>query len=120
LIFTSIGANELCGEYPFIKKNPDPIEFDKETRRLLKDLHLNELLVTNKINSCEELEIYMPFLDKEFVNNYISIPAFIRSNEFFKDKGINIIEKYLLRASFSSLACRILEKQILPHEILWK
>ena len=120
LIFSCVGANEVCGRLLDQNNNIDSIEFDKESRRLLKDIHINELLITNRSNSCKELEFYMPFLDKEFVNNYISIPVFIRSNEFFKDKGINIVEKYLLRASFSSLAGRILEKQILPDEILWK
>ena len=111
VIFNEYGSDDVCGG-----NCPDPIGFDKETRRLLKDIHLFH----NRCNSFYGLEVCMPFLDIEFVNNYISIPAFVRSNEFFKDKGINIIEKYLLRASFSSLAGRILEKQILPDEILWE
>jgi asparagine synthase (glutamine-hydrolysing) len=111
VIFNGNGSDEVCGG-----KCQDPIEFDKETRRLLKDIHLFH----DRCISYHGLELCMPFLDIEFVNNYISIPAFVRSNEYFKDKGIYIIEKFLLRASFSSLGGRILEKQILPDEILWK
>lgn len=120
VIFNGDGSDEICGGYLYMTKCPDAIEFDKECRRLLKDIHLYDVLRSDRCISCHGLEPRTPFLDKEFVNNYLSIPAFVRSNDFFKEKGVNIIEKYLLRASFSSMACNIQEKQILPDEILWR
>jgi asparagine synthase (glutamine-hydrolysing) len=99
-----------------MNKCPDDIEFDKETRRLLKDIHLFDVLRSDKSISSHGLEPRTPFLDKSFVNYYLSIPIHIRNHNQEKK-----CEKYLLRDSFH---CNNFhdyeEKQILPDEILWR
>jgi asparagine synthase (glutamine-hydrolysing) len=111
VIFNGDGSDELFGGYLYMNKCPDDIEFDKETRRLLKDIHLFDVLRSDKSISSNGLEPRTPFLDKTFVNYVLSIPAYFRNH-----KNTNNIEKYLLRFSFSNND----EKQILPDEILWR
>jgi asparagine synthase (glutamine-hydrolysing) len=98
-----------------MKKCPDSIEFDCETRRLLKDIHLFDVLRSDKCISSHGLEPRTPFLDKTFVNYYLSIP---QKERFEKNK---IIEKYFIRNSFTYANFEdVYGKQILPDEILWR
>lgn len=116
VIFNGDGSDEIAGGYLYMKKCPDSIEFDKETRRLLKDIHLFDVLRSDKSISSHGLEPRTPFLDKNFVNTYLSIPPAVRYRT-----NITHCEKYLIRASFSdSNYLNSHGKQILPNEILWR
>jgi asparagine synthase (glutamine-hydrolysing) len=116
VIFNGDGSDEIAGGYLYMKKCPDSIEFDKETRRLLKDIHLFDVLRSDKSISSHGLEPRTPFLDKNFVNTYLSIPPEVRYRT-----NITHCEKYLIRESFSdSNYLNSRGKQILPNEILWR
>jgi asparagine synthase (glutamine-hydrolysing) len=116
VIFNGDGSDELSGGYLYMKSCPDSIEFDKETRRLLKDIHLFDVLRSDKSISSHGLEPRTPFLDRNFVNCYLSIPPYARNYSNFGH-----CEKYLIRKSFSSpIFENTLGKQILPDEILWR
>ena len=66
-IFNGDGADELMGGYLYFHKSPDPLEFDKECRRLLKDIYMFDVLRSDKsISSCG-LEPRTPFLDRGWV-----------------------------------------------------
>jgi asparagine synthase (glutamine-hydrolysing) len=94
---------------------PDPIEFDKETRRLLNDIHRYDVLRSDKCISSHGLEPRTPFLDKAFVDFYLSIPCELRFNYHKR------IEKYLLREAFSNSHFFNSSKQkLLPDKILWR
>jgi len=115
VIFNGDGSDELCGGYLYMKNCPDCIEFDCESRRLLKDIHLFDVLRSDKCISSHGLEPRTPFLDKTFVNYYLSIPQKLR---FDSNK---IMEKYLLRNSFTVENFQdVFGNQILPAEILWR
>ena len=116
VIFNGDGSDELCGGYLYMDYCSNAIEFDRETRRLLKDIHLFDVLRSDKCISSHGLEPRTPFLDRNFVNFYLSLPVDIRYN-LHKQKG----GKFLLRNAFS---VEIFQTdnglQILPNEILWR
>jgi asparagine synthase (glutamine-hydrolysing) len=116
VIFNGDGSDELLGGYLYMNKCPDDIEFDKETRRLLKDIHLFDVLRSDKSISSNGLEPRTPFLDRSFVNYVLSIPAYFRNHNNFGKP-----EKYLLRKSFDEkYTVDSLNRQVLPNEILWR
>jgi asparagine synthase (glutamine-hydrolysing) len=109
VIFNGDGADELCGGYLYMHKAPDCIEFDKETTRLLRDIHLFDVLRSDKCISSHGLEPRTPFLDKTFVQYYLSLPMNIRCHSSWGEQ-----EKYLLRNAFATV------DNLLPGKILWR
>jgi len=116
VILNGDGSDEVCGGYIYMNKCPDNIEFDKEIRRLLKDIHMYDVLRSDKSISSHGLEPRTPFLDRSFVNYYLSIPIHLRNHN--NDKTM---EKFILRNSFSQKFFKNVDgKQLLPDEILWR
>jgi asparagine synthase (glutamine-hydrolysing) len=115
VIFNGDGSDELCGGYLYMGLAPDVLEFDKECRRLLKDIHAFDVLRSDKCISSHGLEPRTPFLDRSWVQYYLSIPAHIRFNTN------KTCEKFLIRQSFDySYFLNSEEKPLLPKEILWR
>jgi asparagine synthase (glutamine-hydrolysing) len=121
VIFNGDGSDELLGGYLYMNKCPDDIEFDKETRRLLKDIHLFDVLRSDKSISSNGLEPRTPFLDRSFVNFILSIPSCFRNHKNYIVSNEICMEKYILRKSFSEYNfIDHSDRQILPDEILWR
>jgi len=108
VVFNGDGSDEVAGGYLYFHYAPDSIEFDKECRRLLKDIHLFDVLRSDRTISCHGLEARTPFLDRGFVETYLSIPPNLRNHNKTKT-----CEKYLIRTAFN-------EMNILPKEVLWR
>lgn len=115
VIFNGDGSDELCGGYLYMSQAPNSLEFDNETRRLLQDIHLYDVLRSDKCISSHGLEPRTPFLDKHFVNFYLSVPAYLRMHT-----NLNQCEKYLLRYSFSLGQYNVNGNPLLPDQILWR
>ena len=116
VIFNGDGSDELFGGYLYMHKCPDDIEFDKETRRLLKDIYLFDVLRSDKSISSNGLEPRTPFLDRSLVNYVLTIPPYFRNHNNFK----NHLEKTLLRSAFNDYFDDSLGRKILPDKILWR
>lgn len=85
---------------------PDALEFDCECKRLLKNIQYFDVLRSDRSISTRGLEPRTPFLDRDFVTFYLSIPVEYRFNTNKKQ------EKYLFRKAF--------DKDYLPKEVLWR
>lgn len=117
VIFNGDGSDELFGGYLYMNKCPDDIEFDRETRRLLKDIHMFDVLRCDKSISSNGLEPRTSFLDRNFVNTILSIHPYFRNHK----NCFRQVEKYLLRNSFKKeIYTDAFGRQILPDEILWR
>ena len=110
VIFNGDGADELMGGYLYMKLADNSYEFDNECKRLLNNIYKYDVLRSDKSISSNGLEPRTPFLDRKWVETYLSINKDIRYSTT-KDK----CEKYLIRKSFN-----VLDNKILPECILWR
>ena len=106
VIFNGDGSDEVMGGYLYMNHADNHLEFDRECKRLIRDIHHFDVLRSDRCISTNGLEPRTPFLDREFVNYYLSLPSNIRFEANQKQ------EKYLFRKAF--------DKDYLPKEILWR
>ena len=106
VIFNGDGSDELMGGYLYMNQAPDALEFDCECKRLLKNIQYFDVLRSDRSISTQGLEPRTPFLDRDFVTFYLSIPVEYRFSTNKKQ------EKYLFRKAF--------DKDYLPKEVLWR
>jgi len=104
VILSGEGADELSGSYLYFHNAPSPTEFQNECIRLIKDVQHFDVLRGDKTTAGNGLEIRVPFFDKEFVKEYMSIEPSLKMVR-------NGYEKYLLRKSFET---------VLPKEVVWR
>ena len=109
VIFNGDGSDELTGGYLYFKAAPSDLEFDRECKRLLANIYAFDVLRSDKCISSHGLEPRTPFLDRGFVDYYLSIPVSIRNTN---KSGV---EKQLLRSAF---AC--CDSGLLPNAVLWR
>jgi asparagine synthase (glutamine-hydrolysing) len=107
VIFNGDGADEVCGGYVYNVNAPSADALQSECVRLVKELYCFDVLRSDRSISSNGLEARTPFLDKAFVNYYMSIPA------VFKKFGNGRPEKYILRKAFDGTG-------LLPHKVLWR
>ena len=105
MVLSGEGSDELFGGYLYFHKAPDPDAFHAETVDKLDQLHLYDCLRANKALAAWGVEVRVPFLDSDFVDHAMQIPA------RHKMVGSRGIEKELLRTAFEGW---------LPERILWR
>jgi asparagine synthase (glutamine-hydrolysing) len=108
VVFNGDGSDEVAGGYLYFGLAPDEISFDKECRKLLSNIHFFDVLRSDRSISSHGLEARTPFLDRSFVQTYLSIPPGIRFH-----KKNEKCEKYLIRKAFCG-------EDLLPYEVLWR
>lgn len=105
MVLSGEGSDEIFGGYLYFHKAPDCHEFHEETVRKLGKLHQYDCLRANKSLSAWGVEGRVPFLDKEFLDVAMSIPA-----EYKMCPG-SVIEKKILRDAFEDM---------LPRDVAWR
>lgn len=104
VIFSGEGSDEILEGYLYFHNAPSPEEAENETIRLIRQLHLYDVLRADRCISSCGLEPRVPFLDRNVVDTVLSIPCLEKAPK-------NGIEKYILRKAFESY---------LPPEIAWR
>ena len=107
VVFNGDGSDEIFGSYLYFNNAPTNEAFEYESARLLKDMHMFDVLRSDKCISSHGLEPRTPFLDKQFVSVARSISTELRRPT--KER----CEKWILRTAFKDLG-------LLPTEVLWR
>ena len=108
VVFNGDGSDEVFGSYLYFYNAPDERSFEEEVSRLLDDIHLFDVLRSDRSISSHGLEPRTPFLDKQFVNVARSIATYWRRP--YRGRQM---EKWILRRAFD-------DNVTLPHEVLWR
>ena len=101
VVLNGDGSDEVWGSYKYFRRAPRQ-EFDKESTRLLTEIHYYDVLRSDRSISSHGLEPRTPFLDKQFVAAALGVATEYRMND-----------KWFLRKAFE-------DSVLLPDCVLWR
>ncbi len=104
VLLTGEISDELFG-YKYTDFAPSAEEFQKESQKRVRELHMYDVLRADRCISVNSLEARVPFGDLDFVKYVMAIDPEKKMNVYGKGK-------YLLRHAF--------EGDYLPHDILYR
>ncbi len=104
VLLTGEISDELFG-YKYTDFAPSADEFQKESEKRIRELHMYDVLRADRCISANSLEARVPFGDIDFVKYVMSVNPEMKLNKY--NKG-----KYLLRHAF--------EGSYLPQDILYR
>ncbi|MBR4761360.1 MAG: asparagine synthetase B, partial [Clostridia bacterium] len=105
VLLTGEISDEIFG-YKYTDFAPSADEFQKESQKRVRELHMYDVLRADRCISVNSLEARVPFGDLDFVKYVMALDPEIKMNKY--NKG-----KYLLRHAFEGLG-------YLPDSILWR
>jgi asparagine synthase (glutamine-hydrolysing) len=108
VVFNGDGSDEVFGSYLYFFRAPNDEAFEAESGRLLQDIHLYDVLRSDRSISSHGLEARTPFLDRQFVAVARSIATTWR-----RPVRGQRPEKWILRTAFEP-------EGLLPPEVLWR
>ena len=107
VVFNGDGSDEIGGGYLYFHRAPSDEEFEEESMRLLKDIHAFDVLRSDRTMAAHGLEARTPFLDRQFVQAWRSVPTkYLRPSKTQP-------EKFVLRFAFD-------QDDLLPQDVLWR
>lgn len=104
VLLTGEISDELFG-YKYTDFAPSAEEFQRESQKRIRELHMYDVLRADRCISVNSLEARVPFGDLDFVKYVMSVDPEKKLNKYGKGK-------YLLRHAF--------EGDWLPHDILYR
>jgi asparagine synthase (glutamine-hydrolysing) len=107
VILNGDGADEIEMGYLYFNLAPTHQDAQKETEKLIKEIHRYDGLRVDRCISGWGLEARVPFLDTNFLDYYMSI------NPELKIPTRDRIEKQLLRDAFNTLYPNMIPQQVL-------
>ncbi len=113
VVFNGDGSDEIFGSYLYFYKAPSDSAFERETERLLENIHYFDVLRSDRSISSNGLEARTPFLDKSFVALAKSLPTKWRRPGTRHGTCDPICEKWILRQAFEGSG-------LLPRAVLWR
>lgn len=105
VILTGEISDEIFG-YKYTDFAPNADEFQKESEKRIREIHMYDVLRADRCISVNSLEARVPFGDLNFVDYCMSIDPEKKLNTYGKGK-------YLLRKAFE-------EDELIPESILWR
>ncbi|MCR4648018.1 MAG: asparagine synthase B [Lachnospiraceae bacterium] len=105
VLLTGEISDELFG-YKYTDFAPNAYEFQEESKKRIRELHMYDVLRADRCISVNSLEARVPFGDLDFVEYVMSIDPELKLNKY--NKG-----KYLLRHAFE-------KDNLLPYDILFR
>jgi asparagine synthase (glutamine-hydrolysing) len=78
VVFNGDGCDEVGGGYLYFYAAPSDEEFEAESERLLKEIHLYDVLRSDRCMAAHGLEARTPFLDKAVVATWRAIGTALR------------------------------------------
>ena len=111
VILNGDGADEVEMGYLYFYLAPDSDQAQKETEKLLEEIHRFDGLRVDRCISIHGLEARLPFLDIDFVDHYMQIDPELKIPCPSKQR----MEKQLIRDAFNTLY-----PDLLPQEVMYR